>query len=341
MSTLDALVAPLDWGRRRTLGWLAKSQTVARAIGTRDVRIPVLAAAHVVILGALTLWAPVALFVVGPLLFGVPHLASDIRYLLLRTRVARPVLVASAVATLAMLLLRLAPLLGHGVGHAARAEIVVGAAWIGFALIAGARRAGRSVAFSTLALGVLGALCTLALRHPSLTRALLAHGHNVVGIGVWAVWFRRGRRRAWLPLLVLVTIALGLVLSVSESSRFGLTLTAIGQGLAPGLAPDLATASAMLFVFLQAVHYAVWLVWIPQEQLPHQGTFTFRMTTRSLLGDFGAPLLALFALVWLALLGSALLDARATLRVYVALAAFHGWLELAMLTYLVTTRAAR
>jgi hypothetical protein len=81
------------------------------------------------------------------------------------------------------------------------------------------------------------------------------------------------------------------------------------------------------------VHYAAWLVWIPQDNLPGQGTFTFRMTARSLQADFGIVVLVVLALLALGLAGAAALDPHAAVRTYMSLATFHGYFEVALLAY--------
>jgi hypothetical protein len=113
----------------------------------------------------------------------------------------------------------------------------------------------------------------------------------------------------------------------------GVDLQRVGAFLTPGASLQVAAAAALLFVFLQAIHYAVWLTWIPQDELPGQGTFTFRMTGRALVKDLGIGLLALAGVASLALVGAAMMDATAAVRAYMSLAAFHGYLELAMLAY--------
>jgi hypothetical protein len=113
----------------------------------------------------------------------------------------------------------------------------------------------------------------------------------------------------------------------------GVDLWRVGSFLAPGGSATTGAAAVLVFVFLQAVHYAAWLVWIPQEELPGQGTFTFRMTGRALLRDLGVAGLALAAATAVAIAGAAAIDARAAVSAYMSLAAFHAYLELAMLAY--------
>jgi len=81
------------------------------------------------------------------------------------------------------------------------------------------------------------------------------------------------------------------------------------------------------------VHYAAWLVWIPQDNLPGEGTFTFRMTARSLVADFGVVALLILGVLAFALLGAATFNPRHAVSTYMSLATFHGYFEIAVLAY--------
>src|SRR5262249_39265661 len=114
---------------------------------------------------------------------------------------------------------------------------------------------------------------------------------------------------------------------------FGLDFGELPRWLAPSLPPRLAAGVAASYVFLQSIHYAVWLGWIPQEDVRAEGTLTFRMSARSLASDFGPIGLALVTLAMLAVIVGALANARRARDLYVSLAMFHAYLELAMIGY--------
>jgi hypothetical protein len=101
-------------------------------------------------------------------------------------------------------------------------------------------------------------------------------------------------------------------------------LQSLGATLAPGLAPASAAALVRVYAWLQLVHYAVWLVVLPQAR-PDGGW-------RAL----GTPLLALCAVGTVALLAAVLFAAGGPVGVrgaYLSLASFHGWVELAVLAH--------
>lgn len=345
----DAAALPLDALRRRTLAWISHDRRLARTLGDRDRRVPWLACMQITCSFAIAVFAPMAAFVVGPLLLGVPHLASDLRYLVLRPAAPRAMLTLCVLASGSLLGLRGLGLLRIAVPQPAALEVSSGMAWVAAAFLLGARRARLRATTTSALLLALGVLTGCMLHHAATMRVLLAHLHNALGVLLWAGWFRKNKRHAWLPLGALlaacVVLASGWLLPLTLRSggdtAFTLHLADLGRTLAPGLAPHPAAALVVSFVFLQSVHYAAWLVWIPQEQLPGQGTFTFRMSGRALLRDLGAPLLLVLASLWAALSAWAWLDTLAALRAYVSLVAFHAYLELAMLAYWLPQRSRR
>jgi hypothetical protein len=340
MSTFELAAYPFDVARRKTL-WLAtRSALLTRVLGRRDSRVAVLATVQIGVLFAFAVAAPVALFFVGPTVFGVAHLAADARYLVLRQRIPRGLIAVSVLAAVTIVALR-----ALSVGHVLRIpvdawEVSVGTVWI-LAALAFAARDPRSVLRLAWAGLFVALLAGLALTHVRATTLVLTHGHNLVAVGVWLVLYRR--RRAWAAVPVLVLTLLGVaVLSgavpFSRASAFGTHLASLGAGLAPGASLPIAARVVVLFVFLQGVHYATWLGWIPQDDLRTEGTPTFRMTARGLVSDFGVAGVTLVVVVALGLALLGLFRAHEALTTYLTLARFHGWLELAMLAFLFVGR---
>ena len=342
MSSLELAVYPLDVARRKTLRLATRSALVTRVLGRRDSRVAVLATMQIGVLFALAVAAPVALFFIGPIVFGVPHLAADVRYLVLRQRIPRGLLVVSTLAAFTIVALR-----ALSVAHAVRApvdtaEAVAGVAWILAALAYAARdrRAAARAALVGVATAIVGAV---ALTHPRAAMLVMTHGHNLVAVAVWLVLYRR--RLAWgaVPALVLALLAAAILSGAappSEALAFGTHVSSLAAGLAPGASLQTAARIAVVFVFLQGVHYAAWTGWIPQEDLRTEGTLTFRMTVRGLVADFGVAGVAAVATVALGLALLALLQVHQALTLYLTLARFHGWLELAMLAFLFVRRSA-
>ncbi len=335
---LDRALDPLDRLRRALLVGLSRSPIAGPLVTQRDLRVRAQALLGVGLAFALTLLAPGVLFVVGPALFGVAHVASDVRYLVLRRELPRWWVTALGAGCLALFALRglEAALPGHWPFFAAT-EVGLGWAWAlgGVGAAVAASPSSRSIRRALLVTPAILIALGAALARPTLARLLFAHLHNLIGIGLWLLLFRRSRRFA-LPAVALLALAVALCVS-------GCVLPAVHLG-GPGAArfvdemlfawpswmpPRTALGLGLAFVMLQAVHYSVWLAWIPQEDLRGQGTLSFRMSLRSLLRDVGPVWLGLTALIACVVLAASFVDAARTRQLYLSLSGFHGYLELA------------
>jgi hypothetical protein len=117
------------------------------------------------------------------------------------------------------------------------------------------------------------------------------------------------------------------------ATSFHLHVFTVSDWLAPLADPRLAIGVTTSYLFLQSVHYSAWLSWIPQEEQAHRGTLTFRMSVRSLFSDLGAPGVAAVGLTATAVVLGACFDLHRTRGLYLSLATFHGYLELALLAF--------
>lgn len=332
----DSLLSPLDRARTALFVRAARVAVLRSLLLEKRQRVPALLLVHAGVALVLSLLAPTFLLMVGPLLLGVPHLLADLRYLVLRPAMPRRVcwlLLAGCAALLASRLLELV-----GVRGLPRVELA-GAGVLTLAVIAlGAPRLGsaRVVVASLLTSTLLAA----ALLWPSEARLVLAHGHNVMALVLWALMFCRSRARAlWVIALVLGCAALLLATPLAWwgfkhglRSAFGLHAFAAADALAPRVTdPSLALGVVASFAFLQSVHYAVWLHAIPQEATRGEATLTFRMSFRALVSELGRPLLGVATLLVLSVPLAACFGALRAQASYLELAAFHAYLELAAL----------
>lgn len=337
---LLGLAAPLDSLRQSAFGWALRAPLLPSILTRRDRRIAAIGSAHAVMAFGVALWFPVLLFALGPVLLGVAHVAADIRYLVLRRKLApfwRNAVWGGCAVLIALRGLDELGLLGFGL---TRTEFAVVFAWTALGLVAGAREAG-SWTRAAVAAPPLALAGWAALKHPLFGLMAFTHLHNVMALVLWGVLFQRKLRALLLPLgligactAVLVSGALhGVLLNHSDRVAFGLDLFELSGWLAPGFAEHHAVGLTVAYVFLQSVHYAAWLIFIPQSESGTQGTLTFRMSARSLLRDFsGTPLVAI-ALSFLVVIGGALFDVHEARRLYLSLAMFHVYLEFALLAY--------
>jgi hypothetical protein len=336
---------PLDELRRLGLRVLAArplGRTLARR---RSLRVPLLMVVHALAAFALALLAPCFLLAVAPLVFGVPHLASDVRHLLLRRASPRWWLGICGAFAAMLLAMRALAELSPGLAPPLAAEQGVSAAWVllgalGGAAVGAAGREGRARAWGAVAAAL--AVAAFAVGAPRTFRMALLHGHNLVAVLIWLALFRPRGRLVWFPVaLVLAGAALlgsGVLLAVTlrhGALSFGsLHLFAAADWLAPGLPDDAALALAMTFAFLQSVHYAIWLWGIPAADRPGDGGRSLRAVARELFRDFSPAGMALITALALLVAGAGLAQPGATRRLVLSLGTFHGWLELAVLAYL-------
>lgn len=347
---LETAVAPLDAARRLALRAATRSALLTRVLARRESRIALLASMQVTALFALSLRAPVALFYLGPAIFGASHLAADVRYLFVRHRASRSLVAASVAFAVAITVTQLAAATHHlPVRVAERADVSLGVAWAAFALVVGwAPARGSRVARAGTLVAAL-AVGSLLVAHARTVELLLLHAHNVVALALWLALFRRRAGWSLVPLALVVAFAAVLLSGAyvpwtyfhGGFSAFGTRAESLAAALAPGAGTNLGVAVLGTFVFLQGVHYAVWTAWIPQDALPGEGTPTFRMSVRALARDFGPLVFLAIVLAALGLGALALWNIRAALGWYVPLAKFHAWLECAFCAYAVAggTRA--
>jgi hypothetical protein len=345
MPPLDVATVPLDAMRRSIMRMALRSDLLTRILTRRDSRIAFTGSVQITLIFALALRVPVALYFLGPVVFGVPHLAADVRYLALRRSPPRALLAVSVAFALAITAAQVAAGLGVLSGRTDSViDVTLGALWIGWALCLALREKPL--------LAVLVALVSFGLVSPLAARAYfvsvaLVHFHNVVAIVAWVALFRRRRGWAVLPLglVIVFTAALlsGVYLSWTSAHggflSFGMHANRLGAWLAPGLPPETAIAVTTTFVFLQGVHYAAWTGWIPQDDLRGEGTLTFRMTARGLVRDFGPIPFGCIAVAALGMVCVATWNIRASVGWYLTLAKSHAWFELALLAFFLVRRA--
>lgn len=296
---------------------------------SRERRVVVLGCLGIALSLVLTLWAPLALLALGPLLLGVPHLVADARYLVFRPRLHRALGLAPAAVVLVG---------GLALGYGVRAGL---AASVCAALSArGSRTRRLLVAAAALA------LLAIAQHTPFLADVVFFHAHNLVAIGLFIAWRPRGapvRRRLVVPVFFLV--ASGLVAFFANASPTaphwsGLTFDSLGETLAPNASVETTARLVSFFAFAQSVHYLVWLRLIPEEDRPQTTPRSHVQSLRALLADIGLPfafaaLAAFFVIVAIALVGHPSL-AR---DVYLGVAYGHGHLELVATAWLLARAA--
>lgn len=330
---LERLLDPLDVVRRASLSGLLRVPAIGVILRTRDARIAVQATLGVVVALSLTLAAPGALLVLGPLCLGVLHVAADVRYLVVRRGVPRRIVSVVLAGSAALFALRAAALFGAPMAAVTELEVSLG---FGLPLLCLALSPSRRAALVSVPFAC---VLVLALSSPGKAQLLFAYAHNVVGLAIWAFLFRR-RTTFALPAVGLlvagaVALASGKLVPVTRFvGPWSEQMVDEAMMAMPTLDARLAVGVGLSFLFLQAVHYSVWLSWIPQEDLPGEGTTTFKMSARSFARDLGRPAAVGVVLLALVVAAAGVVTPHHARHVYLSLATFHGYLELSMLAFL-------
>ncbi|WP_053232529.1 hypothetical protein [Sandaracinus amylolyticus] len=326
-------IALLDRGR---LAWLRALGPLAPALmRSRELRVALAASIGIALALALTAVAPLWMLALGPVLLGVPHAASDVRYL-----VTRPGLHRSPRFWLMVAL----PLVAL--------TATVDVRW-GLAAIVGGALAGRGAWTRRLAVASIGALLlALAWDHTYGAALFAAHAHNFVALAMWLAWRRRA---TWLHLIPLAALALGCALIASGAldaivmASEGWAATPGGTGawyhlasIAPGLDDPWGPRLVLLFAFAQSVHYTIWIRLVPEEDRARETPRTFAASLRAWRQDSGTLVVALAMLLSVAVALWALVDLAGAREGYLRGVISHGYLELAIASWwLVEGRALR
>jgi len=324
MTALAAVARELDRVRSPLVGAVLRRSAVLRGVAADPrARLALGAVLAVVVALATSMATPALWFLWAPLALGVPHVLADVRYLMLAPY--RRIALRRRDGLLAVGLLAFAVIEAPQLG----AAVVIGA--IVMTPAADARR--RS---AVLAAAI--ALAYVAWSSPVIASYAVMHAHNVVALAVLLA-LASHRRVAWVLTAAALAITAVVLLGGLDAV---LPMRALDE-LAGYVLPDAAlegwsTAAcarvALTFVFLQGVHYAVWLRLIPAIARPHHGMRGFGASVRALERDCTVPIIAIVAAAAFALPAMAILGASdpATLRaLYVRLAGGHAYLELAVL----------
>jgi hypothetical protein len=315
---------------RIRLAWLRLLGPLARPlVRDREKRIALAGTVSLAVALALCATAPLVLLAVSPLVLGVPHVASDLRYLLVRPGLhKRWAFLAVLVVCLAGLSIFVDPRLGFL--PVALVPFLARGGTIGRRLFVFAAGAG---------------LVALAWIESRPTALFFAHAHNFVAFGIFWAW--RRDRRTWLHFVPMAVFALGCALILGGAlepmlaATGGLDRSWDGTDVywqralyAPFADEPWGTRFVLLFGFAQAAHYGIWLRLLPEEDRPRETPRTFSASFAALRADWGRIGTWIAVLVTLTLAVWAVVDLFAARMGYLRLVLFHGYFELAALAML-------
>ena len=317
----------LDRARGRILGAVGRWPAAQALARRRGLRLCVVGCATVALAFAGVALVPLVMLAVAPVVLGVPHVAADLRYLVVRRdvlprRAWAPLAVAAVACTVA--------------AAAGDVQLVVAIGFGGVALAA-ALAVGKPRRRALVALAA-AAVAVAAASWPEAAALMMAQAHNVIAVAL-ALWLVRDKLRfGWLPALAfaagVAAIAAGaldvpLAAALARGGAFARSGALFATAVAPASWSSTWIVRAVgLFAFAQAVHYGAWLRLVPDGERAGERPIGYRRSLALLRADFGgaAPLVIAASIALPLAACCALGDVRAA---YFALAAFHGYLELA------------
>lgn len=327
-----ALLSPLDALRAAVLKVLGP--VVSTLLRDRSLRVAFYAAAGMVTASLFVIASPVWAYALGPLIFGVPHLLADVRYLIVQPGLHRRLGLCVAVGAPLVLATFPSRLLGL---PSVTVGLTAGLGAILFARASVLARAGGVAAWSLVLAG--------SYLYPLEVTLTLVHGHNFIAVALFMFVFARSRRAALLvgasfavlSALLLAGALDGWLLRPAALAGPGsaLSFAAMVRSLCPFADPVLGARLACLFVLAQSVHYAIWLRLVPEEARERPGIRSFSSSFRAVRGEVGLGVLvvaALCAVLIAARAGASLESARV---LYLRAATFHAYLEISFIVLLI------
>lgn len=311
------LLTPLDAARRAFFRALGPTAGVWAA--RRDVRVATfgLLAMTTALFGAAYL--PGWMLAFGPIVFGVPHIVSDLRYLIAKPGLHRRGAGALAVGVM-LAACALSGMLAFGIGAVMVAALV----------------ARGSLARKVVTLAGCLAWLVATLLHRGLSELVFAHAHNLVAVLLFWGWRERESALHVIPLAYFAGAVAMLGLGLFDRAALavpvvGPSLSSLVADLGAGLSGPWALRLVLIYAFAQSVHYGVWLRLVPEEDRERPGPRSFTSSYRALVRDVGRPLLGLALISFVGLVVWAFHDLAYARWSYLRVAIFHGPLELVAL----------
>ncbi len=286
---------------------------------------------------------PLWVLLIGPIILGIPHLISSIRYIPHLTEMNRfsiPVVggffVLVAVARLWM------GTYGNTLleGGPNTLELIAGLCLLGLVGFFYKQSKVRVVG----SLFLLASLLVASLNYPLQTLGFLVLAHNFVAFFFWIsrAESKSDKTVASLSLFIFSSVTLALLTGVFDflmTNRLfeifnGFNDASIGAQIFPDADMTLWSRAVSAYALGQGIHYFVWLKAIPEQELPYQYTTNFSYSFKLLKSDMGSRIVYFSGLILIGLVAYALLKNFIEARfIYLSIAAFHGYFEIMALPF--------
>jgi hypothetical protein len=360
---IETTAEVLDFFRSRTLRLTLQIEALRPFFYNRSLRLLSLFIFATTILLVLSIAFPLWVLLIGPLVYGVPHIFSSIRYFHYALANGQPKSPSPSkesrqrffafgsvfLILIAVFSYRLfvtadffgisSPQLSEWKGSSFVELIATG---VTFLLGVFIYRKSWNKILSGLFL--LLPFAAIYFRFPAATIGAMVLIHNFVAFVYWILASKTSseRRVAWLAFgsvsLVTALIFMGVfdgAYRFIEPARVlnfaNLTISDTGKLIAPWSQQEkLWLHACIAFAFGQALHYFVWLKAIPDQYHYHEAPTSFRQSWGLLRTDFGTSIAGLLIILTIgSVVFWSFLEFQQARLIYFCLASYHGYLEIA------------
>ncbi len=352
--TAHNMISRLDLLRSRMLKATLKVSFCREIFQSRSKRIFFMGLTAMSIYFVVSLFFPIWVLFLGPIVWGVPHLISSLRYNTNTPFSKRKKLVLfQSFIWLAVFAYRITvdifqiPIFFSDIPLLF--EVICLAVAFLFQVIINRRVNIQIFFYFTL----FATLLFLTYRYPIQTALFLLIGHNYVPLFSWfkSCQDRQDIRTFFLLSALYFLLSLILLLGLLEPFysyfspvknvtflKWEYTDIANSLGASPSDYPFWFRIVS-LYAFSQAIHYFLWIKAIPENFLPQQFPPSFKWSLQKLKNDFGSG--SVLILIGLMVTGTAywlFFEFQSARLFYFSVASYHGFLELSALPFLTSNR---
>lgn len=354
------MISSLDILRSKALKKTLHFSSMEKIFRSRSLRLLVLGVVALVFYFFACSYFPLWVLLIGPVLWGVPHLISSLRYnLLLGTSISegKKLLYFQSFIWFFVFLYRISvDVLHQPLPLSNQPFLIEGLALLlSFFYQLYLKRIGKHpFSFKSIVYFGIFSFSLIATHFAPIQMALtLLIGHNYIPL---ITWYRSCQDRHDLKTFMgftflYITFSCFLFIGVQEElflyfspqTTFPLFnwsfLNVVESFGADAAESDFWLRLVSLYAFSQSIHYFLWLKAIPENYQQQQYPPSFRWSFQKLQSDFGASsVVALLTLVFVGMGYWLFFEFQSARLIYFALASYHGFMELSCLPFLKSNR---
>ncbi len=346
------MIGQLDLWRSQILKWTMKLNFFRQLVLSRPRRILFLSLLALVLYLGVSLFYPLWLLLLGPILWGVPHLIASLRYNVkasfAMSQVKKVIILQTAI-WLCVFAYRLAIDHFHQTLFWSEVPLLFEGCSLVFAFIAQAFLLKRFSLMMYFYFFLYSVLILMTFYQPVSTALFLLIGHNYVPLIAWYKSCQTKKDFQVFSLISVSYIGLSLILITGGFQFLYAYLTPQSSiaflnwnfaDITDPYGAQIADSAfwfrvVSLYAFSQSFHYFLWLKAIPENGQSQQFPPSFKSSFGRLSSDFGAG--SLYVMVVLILAGLAywlFFEFQVARVIYFAVASYHGFMEFSMLPFL-------